>query len=117
MKTALLLWDELHVIVPWSGYRPRYRSPLLGEAFDVIGTTHVPDEGEKLAAHTLIEGFITEHTLPPVFFFQPTTRRAAHGLHQMSYDVYSEKLMHETWRLLQDSGLAGRPSGPDRPTS
>lgn len=117
MKTALLLWDELHAIAPWDGYRPRYRDPLLGKAFEVIGTTHVPNDGEKLAAHILIEGFVTEHTLPPVFFFQPSTPHAAHGLHHMSYEVYSEKLMHETWRLLHDSGLAGRPSGRDRPTS
>ena len=117
MKTALLLWDELHAIVPWDGYRPRYRSPLLGEAFEIIGTKHVPNEEEKLAAHSLIEGFISQRTLPSVFFFKPATPQAEHGLHQMSYEVYSEKLMHETWRLLQHSGLAGRPSGADRPTS
>jgi hypothetical protein len=117
MRTALLLWDEIHAIVPWPGYRPHYRDPLLGEAFEVIGKKHHPTEEEKLAAHSLIEAFVTKRKLPPAFLFRPATRQAAHGLHRMSYEVYSQKLMHETWHLLRDSGLAGRPSGADNPTS
>ena len=117
LKTALLLWDEIHAIVPWPRYSTRYRNPLLGEAFEVIGKKHYPTEEEKLAAHSVIEEFVTKRTLPPVFFFRPTTRQAEHGLHHMSYEIYSEKLLHETWYLLRHSGLAGCRSGPDNPTS
>jgi hypothetical protein len=35
----------------------------------------------------------------------------------MSYEVYSEKLMHETWGMLRRAGLAGERRGDDNPTS
>lgn len=117
MKTALLLWDEIRAITPWSGYAPRYRDPLFQEAFEVIGKCHVPNEEEKLEAHGLIENLVAGNKLPPAFYFTPTSRWEAHGLHHMSYEVYSEKLMHKTWRMLADSGLAGERRGHDHPTS
>jgi hypothetical protein len=120
MKTALLLWDEIHVIVPWEQYSPRYHEPLLNEAFEVIGKRHAPTEHEKLLAHSLVEELVNSHKLPPSFFYEATSPRAyreLHGLHQTHYEVYSDKLLHKTWDLLRHSRLAGPVYGMDSPTS
>lgn len=41
LKTSLLLWDEIHVIVPWDGYRIDRSPALETEAFELIGRTLV----------------------------------------------------------------------------
>lgn len=120
MKTALLLWDEIHVIAPWQGYIPRYRDTLLDEAFEVIGKIHIPNEQEKLLAHSHVKELVISRKLPPSFFYQatsPRAHRALHGLHGSHYEVYSEKLLHQTWDLLRHARLAGHSYGPESPTS
>lgn len=128
IKTALLLWDEIHVISPWGQFRPHgeEQSPGVAEAFEVIGRRHVPTEAEKLEAHGIIEDFVNQTRLPPAFTFTAamrnapgttTLRRAVDPYSYGRYEIYSEKLLYRTWDLLRSSRLAGEPRGSDHPTT
>jgi hypothetical protein len=111
LKTALLLWDQVYIIAPWPGYQPHYGSQEESEAFEVIGQCHFPTEDEKRHAHELVEDFATR-ALPDAFTLP--------GLHkelklpgidkqndQMEfYEISTQKLLPETWKLLGDCGLA-----------
>jgi hypothetical protein len=129
MKTALLLWDEIHVISPWDRFRPHQKGhPLVSEAFEIIGRRHVPTEAEKLEAHGIIEDFLNQMKIPPAFTFTEAIRNAPGfgGFHHdenvdphvyARYEIYSEKLLDKTWKLLRSSRLAGPPRGSDHPTT
>ena len=36
LKTSLMLWDRLHVIVPFADYQPYYYSPEATKSFELI---------------------------------------------------------------------------------
>jgi hypothetical protein len=103
-KTALLLWDKLHIIAPSPRYIPNYSSRAQNEAFELIGRCHYPSDKEKQQTHELVEDFATR-PLPDAFSY-----RAANGSTAI-YEVYSDKLLPETWQVLHEAGLAGRRSG------
>jgi hypothetical protein len=128
IKTALLLWDEIHVISPWDQFRPHgeEQNPWAAQAFEVIGRRHVPTEAEKLEAHEIIEDFLSQTRLPPAFTFTSaimnaprtnTLRRSVDPYSYGRYEIYSEKLLYKTWSLLRSSSLAGEPRGSDHPTT
>lgn len=98
LKTALLMWDELHVIVPWDNFAFSYASALEHEAMDLIGHLRVPKLEEQKAAHELIEDFVSR-PLPPAFAYSDTTGAP--------YELYPQKFMNETWELLRSAKLAG----------
>ncbi len=99
LKTALLLWDEIHVIAPWKDYKPAYPNSLHREAFDVIGKCRVPTDEEKQEAHEMILDFATR-PLPPAFSF-----KAAPGAENEVYEMYPQKLADMTWQMLGVGGL------------
>jgi hypothetical protein len=101
VKTALLLWDKLEYIVPWLHFSPRYTSYNVERAMEVIGAQHYPDEEEKRQAHVKLWELIGSH-LPPQFYFDQR-----HDGHDNYYETYSEKLLPESWQLLQKYRLAG----------
>lgn len=126
MKTALLLWDEIHVISPWDVYRPsRERDSSMIEAFETIGRMHVPTETEKQEAHSVIEELLARNEIPSAFTFTEAVRYAPRANHSECFDpysyglyeVYTEKLLHKTWELLRASRFAGPPRGADHPTT
>jgi hypothetical protein len=94
MKTALLLWDQVHVIAPWEGYRPNHEDRSMGEAFDLMGVVRNPTVSEKRVAHDLIEDFVTR-PLPRSF-----TETLLGG---RDYSLYAQKLLPETWDLLNEA--------------
>jgi hypothetical protein len=100
LKTALLLWDKVSVIAPWPGYQPKYSTSSAAEAFDLVGKTHYPSEGQKRKAHELVEDFATRQ-LPASFMY-----RSSEGNDR--YEVYPQKLLPETWRILQQANLVGQ---------
>jgi hypothetical protein len=105
LKTALLLWDELHIVAPRQHYRPRYDSTEQNEAFEIIGRCHYPTEIEKHQTHDLVEDFATRR-LPDAFTYRASDTSTEH------YAVYGEKLLPETWRVLQEANLAAQTGGP-----
>ena len=100
LKTALLLWDELHVIVPWESYAAKPSPILEAEAFELIGRTHCPTEDEKRQVHDLVEDFATR-PLPPEFRLH-----TAESEDDDDYEMFAHKLLPETWEILQDASMA-----------
>src|SRR5689334_12168360 len=99
LKTSLMLWDRLHVIVPFDDYRPQYESAEARKSFELIGKCHCPSQTEKKQAHDLVEDFATR-PLPAAFSY--TSAQAPHEI----YEVYPQKLLPSTWDILQHAGLA-----------
>ena len=66
LKTALLFWDNLYVIVPWVGYQPLYDLPQANEAFSIVGRCHYPGDDEKKRAHDAVKDFL-KRPLPQHF--------------------------------------------------
>ena len=59
IRAALLMWDELKVIVPFPAFQPKY--PLrkkMAEAWELIGSTMYPDDDQKRRAHESIENLL-----------------------------------------------------------
>jgi hypothetical protein len=111
MKTSLMLWDRVHVIVPFDDYKPQYSSSELQTCFDMIGRCHCPSSEEKKRTHELVEDFATR-PLPDSFSYVSTTSP------NEVYEVYPQKLLPETWDILQQANLAGTPlPNADYPTA
>lgn len=102
IKTALLLWDRLEFIVPWSGFQPQYRNREIAQAMELVGAPRSPNDTEKRQTHQHIEELISR-SLPPDFYFSRELERS--GGH---YEVYSQKFMYETWDMLERSRLVSR---------
>jgi hypothetical protein len=103
MKTSLMLWDRVYVIAPFDGFKPNYASKEAQECFDLIGECHCPSPDEKLRTHELVADFATRR-LPESFSY--VSKDSPHEI----YDVYPQKFLPETWKLLNEAGLAGPPS-------
>jgi hypothetical protein len=104
LKRSLLLWDELEFIVPFPGFRAVYQDAQISRAIELVGVNHYPTHEEKRLAHEQIEDLVTTPDLPEVFFVR--------GPHSETYDIYPEKLLPETWDLIQQSRLAVRADAP-----
>jgi hypothetical protein len=98
LKTALLLWDKLELIVPAHGYQAPEPPPYdVAEALEIVGVEHVVTDEEKLLAHKeimqLVEKPLTEWLLFDVK--NPDT----------TYAIYEPKLLDKTWAELQHAEL------------
>jgi hypothetical protein len=100
VKSALLLWDQLESIVPWSHFRHVYEDSEIARAMELIGVRHVPDEDEKRATHERLEE-LTRRKCPPEIYFRPR----ANG--PEIYEMYPEKLLHHSWDLLKRKQMRG----------
>src|ERR1017187_6504467 len=101
LKRALLLWDKIEYISPWQGYGPDYGDPLFAEAAEIVAMPHVPSPEEQTQAHHQIEDLATS-SLPDAFYFH--SREA-----KRDYEIYPQKFLPETWRLLRQVQMAGDP--------
>jgi hypothetical protein len=111
LKTALLLWDRLEFMVPSRDYRPHYEDKLVAEAIELIGVNHCPTEDEKKQAHQHIEEFVSQPLPPPFFYFTKQSFRH-------DYEIYPQKLLYETFKILQEAQIAGDSLGnADYPVS
>jgi hypothetical protein len=102
LKTSLLLWDEVHVIVPWPEFEPYYESRDARDAFSLVGRCRCPSDEEKSQVHELVEDFVTR-PLPRAFTYRSNSPEI-HG-------VYAEKVLPDTWRVLREAGLTGERQG------
>lgn len=101
LKTSLLLWDNLHYIVPFREYNPSYEDPLVSDAIKLIGKQHYPNHQEKEEAHSQIEALINRQ-LPKSFYLSDREIPA-------NYQIWPQKLLGKTWKMLEEARLAGRP--------
>ncbi|MEY9699471.1 hypothetical protein ABIE71_002214 [Bradyrhizobium diazoefficiens] len=101
LKTSLLLWDKVEFIVPDPNYVPYYADATVARAIELIGVQHYPTEEEKQETHDLVEDLATR-TLPDAFYYRPDV---THG----SYEIYPQKFLNTTWKILEELQLAGAP--------
>ena len=94
VKRALLLWDTLAYMVPDKYYRPQFSDPLYDDAFELIGSPHVPEGEEMKRVHEQVEDLLARPKLPHVFYYN----RASDGTYDSpeGYAIHSEKLLPET---------------------
>ena len=97
MASALLLWDELHVIVPDQKWHPSYyQNPGMQAAWEVFGKTKYPSDAQKKKAHESILELMDD----PDFRAESGER-----VTPRPYTIYPSKLMDKTWTELRDAGL------------
>jgi hypothetical protein len=72
---------------------------------ELISINHYPTEDEKRRAHAHNEDFVTG-TLPESFFYATREPIAP------DVGIYPQKLLPDTWNILEQAKLAGRPSPP-----
>jgi hypothetical protein len=104
LRTNLLLWDEVHFIVPEESedFKPEYyERPQFARAYELIGRPHYPSEKEKEDAHELILDFATRQ-LPDALLYKDSETRAE------DYQIFPDKFLEPTWQVLQEAQLAGK---------
>jgi len=101
VHTALLLWDALECIVPHQGYRPQYADREMAAAMEIVGKQRTPTAKEKFRVHTLVEDLV-RGGVPESFRYSPKNGQTE------LYEIWPQKLLGETWDLLQDKGLTNR---------
>lgn len=105
MKSSLLLWDELHTIVPTPNYEIRYeRENDLARAWELIGRSFAPNEVQKQRAHNAIETTLTAGALPANLYLVGAVDQP-----NDPYEVWPQKFAMHTWELLMQHKLAGVP--------
>jgi hypothetical protein len=100
IRTSLLLWDQVHIMVPWDGFCQDSHNRYHARALELIGVSHVPSYEEKKQAHEIVEDFATR-PLPEAFSY------ISKG-YPDDWPVYPEKLLPDTWNMLRMTGLAGQ---------
>ena len=100
LKTALLLWDDLEFIVPWSGYKiaSADNNSVVDEALEIIAKKIQPTYEQKTYAHTLIEDLATSN-LPKDFLMSPIDKNE-------QYLIFDKKFLSETWNVIRQANLA-----------
>jgi hypothetical protein len=111
MQSALLMWDELRTIVPYTGYSPPDPVPRgLAEAWELIGHQMVPSEAQKARAHDAIVGTL-EAGIPNDLSMVANADRPSNV-----YEIWPQKLSVSTWDYLQMKGMtAGKLPNGDYP--
>lgn len=102
IRTSLLLWDKVHIIVPYEGFGFRPNDRDQARALEILGVPRVPSNAEKKKAHEIVKDFV-KRPLPKPFSYRPTANRA-------DWAMYTQKLLPETWEILSTAGLAARSS-------
>jgi hypothetical protein len=107
VKTALLLWDHLEYIVPWEHFHTRYSDRDIAEAMELIGKPHRPAPDEQRKAHSRLEELVNGR-LPTQFYLSPEHRRGIWHDKEEPYEMYPEKLLPESWRILEKARITGK---------
>ncbi|WP_296614601.1 hypothetical protein [Sphingomonas sp.] len=100
VRSALLTWDRVETIVPWRGYRGHYEDRAMAEAMELLGDARSPSDDHKRQVHALLEDLLTTG-VPETFLYRTAMR------HHEDYEMWPQKLMHETWQMLRDNDLIG----------
>lgn len=102
MASAMLLWDNLRVIVPWEGFKIEYGRLEMDSAWELIGRPLVPDDNNKQQAHKSIEAMLEAGTPRQIQY------RADLQLDR-PYEIWPQKFNRETWELLERSRMTSGP--------
>jgi hypothetical protein len=101
VKAAMLIWDELEVIVPYSGFPLTSTSEDVTKVLQETGflSPRAPEKDRQTAAHEKIVKLFSGH-LPDWFLFQPNQPE------EQRYLVYPQKLEYQTWDSLTEARVA-----------
>jgi hypothetical protein len=102
LKTSLLLWDQVEFLVPDPDYKPSYPNAAVSEAVELIGVQRCPTEDEKRDVHLKLEEFVARD-LPPPFYYRSLPGQSE------PYEIYPQKLLYDTWRMLEKAQLTSSP--------
>lgn len=102
LKNALLLWDAVETIVPSRRNISRHRSddPLLLEAASLVVKPRQPSDEERSEAHATLEKMLKSGHIAAIM------ARAPNQWRNSSYEIFREKFLPSTWRMLETDGLA-----------
>lgn len=98
LKTALFLWDSVDFIVPFTEFHRYGKSEVELEALEIVGREYVPTEKDKRAVHDELEDLCTSG-IGDRFLFELERP-------DLAYDFYPQKLLDETWEMLEQTDLA-----------
>lgn len=105
MHSSLLLWDQLHTIVPEPVYTPEYGDRRdMAEAWELIGRKIVPTSTQKQRAHAAIRKTLETGLLPPTLYDISQV-----DLPEDYYEVWPQKFTMETFELLRNHRLTELP--------
>lgn len=101
MQSSLLLWDQLHTIVPEPHHVPDYHdNDGMAEAWELIGANLVPSEAQKQRTHDAIETTLRAGRLPPHLYWVGEVDQP-----QDPYEIWPQKLSMRTWDLMRELRL------------
>jgi hypothetical protein len=105
MQNSLLLWDELHTIVPTPNYAPAYgKQRDMAEAWELIGRQLVPTGTQQKRAHAAIERTLENGGLPPSLYHIGIVDQPSEY-----YEVWPQKFTEQTFSLLREHRLTDLP--------
>jgi hypothetical protein len=102
MCSALLMLDQVKVIVPWDGFSPQYQQSTLAQAWELVGGTMHPDTVQQKRAHKNICELL-ESELPINAYYR------ADAPPEDVYELWPQKLLPQTWDLLRKRSLTSAP--------
>ncbi len=104
MQSSLLLWDELHTIVPDRSYTPDYHGRRdMAAAWELVGQTLVPSASQQKRAHTAIETTLAGD-LPSDLYHVGRVDQP-----DDPYEVWPQKFSMQTWELMRRHRLTDLP--------
>lgn len=104
MQSSLLLWDQLHTIVPQSSYSPSYGDRRdMAEAWELIGRTIVPNDNQQHRAHEAIS--VTLQSGLPANLYNVGQVDQPDDY----YEVWPQKFSTQTFHMLREHGLTDFP--------
>lgn len=105
LRSALLLWDHLEFIVPWSEYdlKSKDNDKTVDEALELIGIPKEPNWDEQQEVHKLVKE-LADSELPKDFLLEdiPTEDIPTDD----KYLIYPQKFLPKTWEILSNAELA-----------
>ncbi|KAB2686791.1 hypothetical protein [Brucella pseudogrignonensis] len=105
MKSSLLLWDQLHTIIPMENHKPEYGDRRdMAEAWELIGATIVPNATQRQRTHVAIETTLRAGGLP-----QSLYRVGQIDQPSDVYEIWPQKFSMETWDLMREHRLTNVP--------
>jgi hypothetical protein len=104
MQSSLLLWDQLHTIVPDRSYAPDYGDRRdMAEAWELVGAKLVPGSSQKKRAHVAIETTLQAGLSPDLNYLAQVDQPAD------PYEIWPQKFSMETWDLMRQHRLTDLP--------
>lgn len=101
MRSSLLLWDKLNVIVPQSRHPISYNDPQMAAAWELIGGKIVPGDSDKWEAHKRIEEMLKAGLPVQLHYYDGIPP-------EKIMELWPDKLSQATWAMLEQYKATGK---------